>query len=72
MGGLPGVAIGHGAARAGEALGERTAAGRTARLYYRTPTQNAAEQRFIEQMGRYGALGARLAAPPAQQALAPP
>jgi len=31
-----------------------------ARSLYRSPAQNAAEARFVEQMGRYGALGSRV------------
>jgi len=36
---------------------QRSAAGRVARSLYHTPAQNAAEARFVEQMGRYGANG---------------
>jgi hypothetical protein len=38
---------------------QRSAAGRVPRSSYRSPAQNAAEARFVEQMGHYGALASR-------------
>ena len=54
-----GVAAGWAAGRATDALAGRSAAGRMARALCRTPAQNAAEEQFIEQMGRYGAAASR-------------
>jgi len=54
-----GVAAGWAAGRATDAVAGRSAAGRMARALCRTPAQNAAEEQFIEQMGRYGAAASR-------------
>jgi hypothetical protein len=62
IGALAGLYGHHQLSAAATALGERSAAGRVARSLYRSPAQNAAEARFMEQMGRYGALGSRMLA----------
>lgn len=44
---------------AAERLAERSAAGRIARSLYQTPAQQQTEERFVQQMGRYGAIASR-------------
>jgi hypothetical protein len=59
IGALAGLYGHHQLSAAVTALGERLAAGRVARSLYRSPAQNAAEARFVDQMGRYGMLTSR-------------
>lgn len=65
--GPAGMIASYGVNRGGQALVERSAAGRVARSLYRSPAENAAEDAFVRQMGNYGALAARLVPPTAQQ-----
>jgi hypothetical protein len=69
--GPAGMVASYGVNQAGQRLVERSAAGRVARSLYNSPAQNATESRFLQQMGRYGALGARMLPPPQQQSSQP-
>jgi hypothetical protein len=48
---------------AAERLVERSAAGRIARSLYQTPAQQQTEERFVQQMGRYGSIASRAITP---------
>jgi hypothetical protein len=58
-----GAIAGWSANSAARALGERSTAGRVARSLYQTPAQQQTEDRFVQQMGRYGALASRMITP---------
>jgi hypothetical protein len=63
--GPAGMVASYGVNQAGQRLVERSAAGRVARSLYHSPAQQAAESQFAQQMGRYGALAARMIPPAA-------
>jgi hypothetical protein len=61
--GPAGAIAGHLAGPTAESVTARTAAGRVARSLYQTPATQQTEERFVQQMGRYGALASRMLTP---------
>jgi len=58
-----GLAAGLAARPVADTIASRTAAGRIARSLYQTPATQQTEERFVQQMGRYGALASRAITP---------
>jgi len=68
--GPAGALVGMGVRAGAAAAAERGAAGRVARSLHQSPTQQAMDRMFANQMARYGAAGARALTGPLDQAMA--